>query len=209
LESSPFFSYPNTIKTEKERIMLVTKPYLRERAVTYARKYAFGQNPIFGNFRGIGGNCTNFVSQCIYAGSCVMNYTPTFGWYYVSLEDRSPSWTGVQFFYNFMIDNKGVGPFGKEAGLDEMEIGDVIQLGNNQDGFYHTLLIVGFEGEDPLVAAQTDDAFARPLSTYSYDFSRFIKILGVRLDVEIKDDCFESVLGGIAIIPGATSRAGA
>ncbi len=185
--------------------MLVIKPYLRERAVAYARKYAFGQNPIFGNFRGIGGNCTNFVSQSVYAGSCVMNYTPTFGWYYVSMEDRSPSWTGVQFFYNFMVDNKGVGPFGKEASLDEVEIGDVIQLGNNQDGFYHTLLVVGFEGEDPLVAAQTDDAYARPLSTYSYDFNRFIKILGVRVDVELEEDCFESVLNGIAIIPGATS----
>ena len=185
--------------------MLVTKPYLRERAVTYAKKYAFGQNPIFGNFRGIGGNCTNFVSQSIYAGSCVMNYTPTFGWYYVSLEDRSPSWTGVEFFYNFIIGNTGVGPYGRSASLDEIEIGDVIQLGNNKDGFYHTLLVVGFEGEDPLVAAQTDDAFRRPLSTYSYDFSRFIKILGVRLEINIEEDCFDSVLNGIAIVPPATS----
>ena len=185
--------------------MLVTKPYLRERAVTYAKKYAFGQNPIFGNFRGIGGNCTNFVSQSIYAGSCVMNYTPTFGWYYISLNDRSPSWTGVEFFYNFITENKGVGPFGRSASLDEIEIGDVIQLGNNEDGFYHTLLIVGFEGDDPLVAAQTDDAYRRPLSTYTYDFSRFIKILGVRLEVNITDDCFDSVLGGIAIVPPATS----
>lgn len=185
--------------------MLVTKPYLRERAVTYAKKYAFGQNPIFGNFRGIGGNCTNFVSQSIYAGSCVMNYTPTFGWYYVSLEDRSPSWTGVEFFYNFIVGNTGVGPYGRSASLDEIEIGDVIQLGNNEDGFYHTLLVVGFEGEDPLVAAQTDDAFRRPLSTYSYDFSRFIKILGVRLEINIEEDCFDSVLNGIAIVPPATS----
>lgn len=185
--------------------MLVTKPYLRERAVTYAKKYAFGQNPIFGNFRGIGGNCTNFVSQSIYAGSCVMNYTPTFGWYYISLDDRSPSWTGVEFFYNFITENKGVGPFGRSASLDEIEIGDVIQLGNNEDGFYHTLLVVGFEGDDPLVAAQTDDAYRRPLSTYTYDFSRFIKILGVRLEVNITDDCFDSVLGGIAIVPPATS----
>ena len=185
--------------------MLVTKPYLRERAVTYAKKYAFGQNPIFGNFRGIGGNCTNFVSQSIYAGSCVMNYTPTFGWYYISLNDRSPSWTGVEFFYNFITENKGVGPFGRSASLDEIEIGDVIQLGNNEDGFYHTLLVVGFEGDDPLVAAQTDDAYRRPLSTYTYDFSRFIKILGVRLEVNITDDCFDSVLGGIAIVPPATS----
>ena len=186
--------------------MLVTKPYLRERAVTYARKYAFGQNPIFGNFRGIGGNCTNFVSQSIYAGSCVMNYTPTFGWYYVSLDDRSPSWTGVQFFYNFMTENTDVGPFGKEVSRDEIEIGDVIQLGNNTDGFYHTLLVVGFEGEDPLVAAQTDDAYRRPLSTYSYDFARFIKILGVRINVNVEDDCFNSVLDGIAIIPPATVK---
>lgn len=185
--------------------MLVIKPYLRERAVAYAKKYAFGQNPIFGNFRGIGGNCTNFVSQSIYAGACVMNYTPTFGWYYISLDDRSPSWTGVQYFYNFITENMDVGPFGEAVSADEIEIGDVIQLGNNQDGFYHTLLVVGFEGDDPLVAAQTDDAYARPLSTYTYDFSRYIKILGVRIEANIEDDCFDSVINGIAIIPPASS----
>jgi hypothetical protein len=129
-----------------------------------------------------------------------MNYTPTFGWYYVSLDDRSPSWTGVEYFYNFMTANTDVGPFGRDATLDEIETGDVIQLGNRTDGFYHTLLVVGFEGEDPLVAAQTDDAYARPLSTYTYDFSRFIKILGVRLDIAVTDDCFDSVLNGIAIV---------
>ena len=58
--------------------MLATKPYIRENAVAYARKFAFSQNPNFANFAGIGGNCTNFVSQCIYAGGCVMNYKPTF-----------------------------------------------------------------------------------------------------------------------------------
>ena len=187
--------------------MLVTKPYQRERAVAYAKKYAFGQNPIFGNFRGIGGNCTNFVSQSIYAGSCVMNYTPTFGWYYVSLDDRSPSWTGVQFFYNFITGNSDVGPYGEETTPDGIEIGDVIQLGNEQGGFYHTLLVVGFDGDDPLVAAQTDDAFSRPLSTYVYDFARYIKILGVRLQADISDDCFDSVMNGIAIIPSSESGA--
>ena len=184
--------------------MLVTKPYLRERAVAYAKRYAFGQNPIFGNFRGIGGNCTNFVSQSIYAGSCVMNYTPTFGWYYISLDDRSPSWTGVDFFYNFITANTDVGPFGKEVGPDELEIGDVIQLGNNNDGFYHTLLVVGFDNDDPLVAAQTNDAYARPLSTYTFDFARYIKILGVRFMTEVRDDCFDSVFNGVAIIPPAS-----
>ena len=180
--------------------MLVTKPYERERARDYAERYAFSQNPIFGNFKGIGGNCTNFVSQALYAGTCVMNYTPTFGWYYRSLDDRSPSWTGVQYFYNFLTENRDVGPFGREVGPDEAEVGDVIQLGRQEDGFYHTLLIVGYDGEDPLVAAQTDDAYGRPLSTYTYDFSRFIKIDGARIDVADTSDCFDSVYNGIAIV---------
>ena len=119
--------------------MLVIKPYLRERAVEYAARYAFSQNPLFGNFRGIGGNCTNFVSQAIYSASCVMNYTPTFGWYYVSMDDRSPSWSGVDYFYNFFVSNRAEGPFASDVSLDQTEIGDVIQLANNEEGFYHTL----------------------------------------------------------------------
>ena len=182
--------------------MLVIRPYEREKAVAYARRYAFSQNPIFGDFRDIGGNCTNFVSQCVYAGSCKMNYTNTFGWYYISLNERAPAWTGVDFFYKFITSNEGVGPFGKEATAEECEIGDIVQLGNPSDGFYHTLLIVGFEGDDVLIAAQTNDAFNRPLSSYSYELSRFIKVLGVRYEAPSTTDCFESVYEGISIIPG-------
>ena len=177
--------------------MLVIKPYNRENAVAYARKYAFSQNSLFANFAGIGGNCTNFVSQAIYAGSCEMNYKPTFGWYFISLDERSPSWTGVEYFYNFMIENTDVGPFGRVAAADEVEIGDVIQLARNEEGYYHSLLVVGFDGEDILVAAQTDNAYARPLSTYDYDYSRFIKILGVRMESpDTTDACFDRIMQG-------------
>lgn len=174
--------------------MLVTKPYKRENAAEYARKFAFSQNSYFGNFAELGGNCTNFASQAIFAGSCQMNYTPTFGWYYISLNERSPSWTGVEFFYNFMVGNKGVGPFGRAVSIDELEIGDIIQLGKNGDGFYHTLIVVGFEGDDPLVAAQTNDVYMRPLSTYTYDFARYIKIEGVRYVVEDDYSCYEQLI---------------
>lgn len=176
--------------------MLATKPYNRENAVAYARKYAFSQNAQFGNFAGIGGNCTNFVSQCIYAGGCEMNYRPTFGWYYISLDERSPSWTGVEYFYNFITENADVGPFGRVVTRDELELGDVIQLGREADGYYHTLLVVGFDGEDILVAAQTDNAYARPLSTYTYDFSRFLKILGIRFETPDSYSCFTRLMEG-------------
>ena len=181
--------------------MLVQKPYIRERAVSYAKKYAFSQNPLFSSFAGIGGNCTNFVSQSIYAGSCEMNYTPTFGWYYISLNERSPSWTSVEYFYNFITTNDGVGPYGREAGREELEIGDVIQLGKIGEGYYHTLLIVGFDGEDILIAAQTDDAYNRPLSTYQNDYERYITILGVRFEVPDNSACYQKLMnpeGGAA-----------
>ena len=96
-----------------------------------------------------------------------------------------------------MIENAGVGPFGRVANADEVELGDVIQLARNEEGYYHSLLVVGFDGEDILVAAQTDNAYARPLSTYDYDYSRFIKILGVRLESpETTDSCFERLMQG-------------
>lgn len=180
--------------------MLATRPYNREAALMYAERYAFSQNPLFGNFAGIGGNCTNFVSQCIYAGSCIMNYKSTFGWYYISLDERAPAWTGVEYFYNFITGNQGVGPYGRDATSDELEIGDVIQLGKNGEGYYHTLLVVGFDGEDILVAAQTENAFARPLSSYTNDYERYIKILGVRFNSAAGTDCFNSVYDGVAIV---------
>ena len=69
--------------------MLVTKEYNRKNALEYARRWALDRNPLFFSFNGIGGDCTNFVSQCIFAGGCIMNYTPTYGWYYISSNDRT------------------------------------------------------------------------------------------------------------------------
>ena len=123
------------------------------------------------------------------------------------MNERAPAWTGVDYFFNFITTNTDVGPFGREAMPDELEVGDVIQLGREGEGFYHTLIIIGFDGDDPLIAAQTDNALGRALSTYQYDFARYIKILGVRLDTPTNNDCFDSVYNGIAIIPDASAQA--
>ena len=55
-------------------------------------------------FNSLGGDCTNFVSH-VYAGAGVMNYTPIFGWYYISSGNRAPAWTGVDEFYKFITQN--------------------------------------------------------------------------------------------------------
>lgn len=173
--------------------MIVEKEYDRERAVLYARKYALVRNPLFFSFAGIGGNCTNFVSQCVLAGSCVMNYTPIYGWYYLSTNRRSASWTGVQFFYNFMIENMGVGPFGIEVPLEGAQIGDVIQLQNEDGIFYHTIIISEILDGEIYICANSNDALDKPLSEYNYASLRVIHILGVRFDTRFQIDCFDSL----------------
>lgn len=154
--------------------------YNRAAAVAYARKWAFGRNPAFYNFDKIGGDCTNFASQCIYAGAGVMNFTPTLGWFYRSANDRTPSWTGVEYLYNFLVNNDGAGPFAEEVTPDKLEIGDVVQLGLATGDFYHSPVVVRISRGQIYVAAHTYDAFDKPLSSYSYAQSRGIHILGVR-----------------------------
>ena len=173
--------------------MLIEIPYDRERAVSYAKRWALSRNPLFYNFSGVGGDCTNFVSQCIYAGCGVMNYTPTYGWYYLSATDRAPAWSGVEELYRFLTEvpefreeNGGVGPYAKDARVARsVELGDVIQLQNEEGKFYHTLLITGFTEDDILVSAHTNDALDRPLSAYRYASLRILHILGARLDWDL------------------------
>ena len=72
---------------------MTLRPYDRQAAVAYAHRWAYLRNPAFYNFDKLGGDCTNFASQCLYAGAGVMDYTPTFGWYYNSQYSRAPAWT--------------------------------------------------------------------------------------------------------------------
>lgn len=154
-------------------------PYNRAAAVAYARLWAMHRNPAYYDFEKIGGDCTNFASQCIYAGARVMNYTPTFGWYYRFSYDRSPSWSGVEYLYNFLINNRSVGPYAREVSASEVMPGDIVQLGTADGHFYHSPVITTVTPEI-LVAAHTFDALDRPLSTYVYDRVRFLHIEGVR-----------------------------
>lgn len=156
--------------------------YNRAAAVAYAKEWARGRNPAYYNFEEIGGDCTGFVSQSIFAGAGVMNYTPTYGWYYISPDDRAPAWTGVEYLYTFLTTNDGVGPYGVQTGRREADLGDVIQLGNRDGSFYHSLIICGFRNGQILVCAHSQDAYMRPLNSYSAARARIIHIIGVRTE---------------------------
>ena len=173
--------------------MLKLVPYDRRAAVSYAHKWAFGRNPKFFDFSDIGGDCTNFASQCLYAGTGVMNFTPEFGWYYIDADNRAPAWTGVPFFWDFMVRNSvSDGPFGLKTAPMFVRPGDFVQIRFESSGevFAHTPVIVSV-GNPPrldniLVAAHSNDADNRPLNTYENVAElRFLHILGAAVVDEI------------------------
>lgn len=158
---------------------MIEIPYNREAAVAYARKWALDRNPAYYDFENIGGDCTNFASQCIYAGAKVMNYTPDLGWYYRSSYDRAAAWTGVEYLYNFLVNNKSVGPYAHVVSQSEAKPGDIVQLGTANGDFYHSPVIIAVRPMI-LVAAHTYDALDRPLYSYNFAMARFLHIDGVR-----------------------------
>lgn len=160
--------------------MLIQIPYDRAAAVKYAENWAMKRNPRFPSFDGMGGDCTNFASQCVYAGCRVMNYTPVYGWYCNSHSDRSASWSGVEFLHRFLVTNKSVGPYVEETDEDALQPGDLVQLGTSDEHFYHTPVVLSAEGGNILIAAHTFDALYRPLSSYSFSRLRCLHVVGVR-----------------------------
>ena len=157
--------------------------YDRQKAIEYAKTWAYKRNSKYYNFDPVGGDCTSFVSQCIYAGCNVMNYNK-YGWYYRNGYNKSASWSGVEYLYDFLINNKSVGPYGRISNINEIEKGDIVQLSFDGEVFGHSLIVVDNYIKNRnmkiFVATHTDDSYYRDLSTYNFKDIRFIKIEGAR-----------------------------
>lgn len=159
--------------------------YNRQKVLEYAKKWAYSRNPQYYNFDTVGGDCTSFASQCIYAGANVMNYSKKNGWYYINGNNKSPAWSGVEFLYKFLTTNKLTGPYGNEVNKAQIEIGDIAQLSFDGNGFMHTLVITKIENrvdlDKILISSHTFDSFNKKISEYNFKKIRFIHINNVRV----------------------------
>lgn len=159
-------------------------PYNRLAALYYAQRWALSRNLVYYDYSLIGGDCTNFASQTVYAGCGVMNYSEN-GWYYINSNEKSPSWTGVEFFYNFMINNKDEGPFAEERELKFLVPGDIIQFGDANSNYYHTVILTNIvryrNRTNYYVSAHSVDAYRKNLFSYNFEKYRGIHILGARI----------------------------
>lgn len=165
-------------------VLLERIAYHRRAAVAYAHRWAFQRNPKYYDYEEIGGDCTNFASQCLYAGAGVMDFTPDFGWYYLNANDKAPAWTGVEYFYRYLTRQEPTpGPSAELVRLSQLLPGDFVQLSARGDIFTHTAIVVQILNRPSyrsiLVASHSYDADYRPLSSYAFQKARFLHINGV------------------------------
>jgi len=174
------------------------KKFNRDKMKSYAKKHYDNPSINFYDFTTIGGDCTNFVSQIMKAGGAPFDNLGKEKWYYHSLQSRTPSWTSVEALYNYLMNNKEGGIIAEESTIEELDIGDIIQLDTNSDNiFNHSVVIVEkiintseienleeikeFIDGGPLIliAARTYNSYNRPLLTYPGN-KRYIRLVGYR-----------------------------
>ena len=145
------------------------KVYNRKAAVEYARTWALDRNPKYKDYELWGGDCTNFISQCIHAGNIPFDHQgrDVFGRYILRNNNEN-------------TDNHGI--YAVEAEYNELEEGDIIQLIYEGRAF-HTMIVSQVILDDRgylldyLVCQHTYDLIDYPLSQKIGE-RRYIKILG-------------------------------
>lgn len=167
--------------------------YNREEAVAYAEQWIGARNGIWADFTGKGGNCQNFVSQCLFAAGIPRDISGEWVWSWTMAgshmredEVTSNAWINVAEFRRYAAENRGYGLAAvTEAPFMEGEPGDVIQMGF--PGIWNHAVLIGSvvrdaEGRtiDYLIHSNTSDVKNFPVSAYPIPCQSLTKICGWR-----------------------------
>lgn len=162
-----------------------------EYSYLWAGKYEAVRNPEFAEYDDYGGNCNNFTSQCLYYSGIPMDLTDyQWKWFGETLNNsygaygRSSSWTGVEYFYTYCVENDKSGIVADTgSNIFSGRPGDILQYVSNGIGVHSAIItkvIHDDEGNvvDYLINSNTTDKVDCPMSAYGYYDFRLIKIIG-------------------------------
>src|SRR3954447_16668656 len=125
--------------------------YNRYAAAGYARKWALGRNPAdkdFGGAAGYGGDCSNFISQCLAAGAFEMipgGRHDRDAWYCNdNAGDNSNTWSSAQWLYWHLARSP------RTESLDDKNdlcVGDIVMMqGPGFSNPDHAMMVTHFTG---------------------------------------------------------------
>lgn len=174
----------NMPETQINGIRTRASSYSSSDAVSYAEQYYDTYNTAYPDWTSYGGDCANFISQCLYAGGKSMKGTPGTStaaqnwsnWFSQGSSCNtsyvSSTWRGANAFKSYWQSNaSGYSTF-TSVGSSSYSYGykgDAVSLLNSNGSAYHTLIIVGYDvaNKDFIVAAHTGNTKTAHLSNYS------------------------------------------
>ena len=149
-EISDIEQISSTSKISIQSTKFTKHSYDRKKARTYALDYVLSPNPKYTNYESMKGNCTNFTSQCLYAGGIVQDKIGNYTWYYTS-ESKSASWKSANSFRTYYKNNVGSstvkGLNAKTCSFKKTRLGDLVQIVNSNKAS-HTMFISGYVADN-------------------------------------------------------------
>lgn len=141
-------------------------------AAAYAEEWAHRRNPRFHNCDKDGGDCTNFVSQCLNYGG-----VPQTSYWWGNANGCSTYWCAVIPLYNWLI-NGGVG---YESNRYICKPGDVLQFYNSYfQTWHHSALVVKKIGNRVYFTAHSKDVNDQNLDNVYPGQYPNCRVIGVR-----------------------------
>lgn len=141
-------------------------------AAAYAQKWAYSRNPNFYNYENEGGDCTNFVSQCLNYGGVGQT-----GYWWGNKNGASEYWRCVIPLYNWLM-NGGVG---FESNKNICSRGDVLQFYNSNLGTWsHSAIVTTKDYTGVYYSAHSSDIKDNNLNNvYPGKYSN-CRVIGIR-----------------------------
>lgn len=162
----------------------VDHTYNAAAALAYADTYVGSRSDDWGDYSDVGGNCQNYVSQCLNAGGIPEDVYGDDVWEWYSYSDYTVSWTVVGAFMDYAAYNNGYGLYAlTDVPYTSGTAGDTLHVGT-EDTWQHSTLIsapvrdAGGDIVDYLVYSNTGDLKNYPASLYGYSQFSIVKIVG-------------------------------
>ncbi|MGL4107981.1 amidase domain-containing protein [Clostridium sp. LP20] len=168
-EISLLFTKPSRIYRSNYIDTKYSSPYNPLKSIAYAQRHALNYNKDFKSFDKEGGDCTNFISQCINHGGISVSNT----W-----KPYTHPWLRVNELYYYLL-RRGLGQ--DITNIKPYPIGSIIQFYSNKKGFFSHSGIITKElaNGDYLYCCHSYDKINFPLSEIfplMYDKIRVVEI---------------------------------
>ncbi len=161
-----------------------SRAYSSYAAVAYARQYAMSRNYNYPDYTDAGGDCTNFVSQCLHAGGISMNGSSSgsgtidtvYSWYCINNGNGilnmfavTTSWMRAADFYTYMQE-VGARYWILATSITQLHsncaVGDIVQLSDSiSRSPYHSVIITKKDSQTSYYCGHSSNRYDEPITS--------------------------------------------